>query len=487
VVALALLGAFGVQVLAVILEQVGLLLVLVALAAAPLWLPLGFRAARQARVRWPQLWAHIGWPHLLWLLLFLSIMLFRVRNTREIREALLDSGAIYRILLVALVAAMIAYRFGLRSDFWRNSMFRGLVGLLTIYGLLSLLSTLWSVHPAWTAYKSAEMLVDIAAVAAILLLLKRREHFGTLFDWTYLLFGGLLGTVWIGLLVWPELALQPSRGMIPVQLFGVMPVVHANSVGEYSALLAFVAVARLRFGSRQARPLYYVLLTVCLASLILSQTRSAIGGFLLASFVVLALASPKFTAASVAVMAMALFSVAGLGQFLWAYLSRGQSVELMETFTGRMSWWTAAWEVFLENPLFGIGGFAAGRFGVLENINPIPSNLHNSFLEVLVGVGIIGLIPFVLVFAGTWSTLLRGYRQTIRGTPEHSRLLEALGILIIITIRSLFAGTLVLHPPLFFLLVVSYAEFLRRRYLAAEAPERPWTEARLRTAGIRTA
>jgi uncharacterized membrane protein len=93
------------------------------------------------------------------------------------------------------------------------------------------------------------------------------------------------------------LALQPSRGMIPVQLFGVMPVVHANSVGEYSALLAFVAVARLRFGSRQARPLYYVLLTVCLASLILSQTRSAIGGFLLASFVVLALASPKFTAA----------------------------------------------------------------------------------------------------------------------------------------------------------------------------------------------
>jgi hypothetical protein len=62
----------------------------------------------------------------------------------------------------------LALRLVPRQAEWTRSFFRGLVGALPIYASVSIVSTLWSVYPAWTLYESLEYFVDVALLAAIL-------------------------------------------------------------------------------------------------------------------------------------------------------------------------------------------------------------------------------------------------------------------------------------------------------------------------------
>ena len=85
-----------------------------------------------------------------------------------------------------------------------------LVGLVAGYALLSLTSTIWSSYRFWTLYKSTEYLVDIALLAAIVATLRTPNQFKSLFDVTWLLLSALIGTVWLGMLIWPADALIPG-------------------------------------------------------------------------------------------------------------------------------------------------------------------------------------------------------------------------------------------------------------------------------------
>src|SRR2546422_4414660 len=52
--------------------------------------------------------------------------------------------------------------------------------------------------------------------------------------------------------------------------------------------------------------------------------------------------------------------------------------------------------------------YAAGRFAVLGPLgDPGNSSVHNAWLELLLGVGVIGLLPFLATFLGIWTNLLR--------------------------------------------------------------------------------
>lgn len=98
----------------------------------------------------------LTWWHGLWLLVFSSSLVFRMRDLAAIRETAVDAWAVYRITLVCVTALFLAARLALRQTEWLGSLFKGLVGTLAIYSLVSVVSTLWSVYPAWTLYKGLE-------------------------------------------------------------------------------------------------------------------------------------------------------------------------------------------------------------------------------------------------------------------------------------------------------------------------------------------
>ena len=148
------LGAFGLLgiLTSVVVNRGTLATVICLLLVSPIafWAP--FALGQGAR-NFSTLRKQLAWWHVLWLLVFLSGLVFRRRDLQDIREVPVDLWAAYRIALVSITAMVLLLRLTLRQTDWIRTLFRGLVGALAIYASVSIVSTLWSIYPAWTLYK----------------------------------------------------------------------------------------------------------------------------------------------------------------------------------------------------------------------------------------------------------------------------------------------------------------------------------------------
>ncbi len=405
------------------------------------------------------------WWHGLWLLLFLSELTFRQRDVRAIVQSPVDSWAIYRIALVGIVAFVLGVRHTPRQTPWIDSLFRGLVGALATYALISAVSSLWSVYPAWTLYKSLEYLVDVALLAAILVAVPSAETYKSLFDWTWVLLGAHLIMVWVGTIVWPEEAFGPQSGLIPWRIRGAVPPLDQNAVGEYAAILALVALSRIRTGIRGwgSVAFYWMLLLGSLATLFFSQTRVTIVGFVLGFALVFFFSRGRVALGFIIVAVLLILSSHSVYDFMWTLYQRGATEETLLSVSGRREFWGLGWQMFLQRPLTGYGAYAGGRFAVAAKLDPLQSTVYNTYLEVITGTSIWGLMPVLFALFGTWWLLIRYLRNSSSRPLERQLALEGLGVLAVLTVRSFFTSHLIWHPSLQFLVVLGYAEFLRRR------------------------
>lgn len=458
----ALLGVSFVLAVYSLRSTVGTILVLLLpLAVICLW-----AAVAQGAPGISSLLRSAAWWQWLWLLLFLSDFTFRQRTSGEIQENPLDAWAAYRVALVATTAVVLAIRLALERPAWLGSLFRGLVGALAAYAVICAASTLWSSSPAWSLYKSLEYLVDLALLAATLATVTSAEAYRIFFNWTWALFGLLLGSVWLGALVSPALALEPSPGLFGFRLSGVLPQMDGNSVAECGAILAIVALSRLLTGSysNPQRAWYFLLCMVGLVTLVLGQTRSAVGGFLLGVLVVLLFSKGKGITALIASTGAGALFVGGVRARLWEVISRGQTEEQFRHFSGRLELWGFAWHEILKSPIVGAGAYTA-RFGVVAKAgDPKSSGVLNTYVEILFGVGVLGLIPVLVALLGTWWLLIRSVRSRSLELSEWQLAVEALGVLSVVSVRSFITTHLIWHPSLQFLVVLGYAELLRRQY-----------------------
>jgi len=77
-------------------------------------------------------------------------------------------------------------------------------------------------------------------------------------------------------------------------------------------------------------------------------------------------------------------------------LSRDQVQGSLNTMTGRTTFWAAGMKAWLAEPITGYGFGVGGRFVALKSIDADEfTHLHNGFLEALVGVGLLGFVPFM--------------------------------------------------------------------------------------------
>ncbi len=218
---------------------------------------------------------------------------------------------------------------------------------------------------------------------------------------------------------------------------------------------------------QEQRSFYWVVCLVALATLIFAQSRSPFTGALLGLLTVFILAR-RFDLLVLIALASAILvtATAAIGTLQQAFL-RGQDPQMFHSLSGRVSWWSSAWRLVPENPLFGLGGWAAGRFAVLGPLGASDtSSLHNAWLEMLIGVGLIGLFPFVVTFVRTWVNLLGPFDALWPGEPPNTAnelRIEATGIFVLLCFRSIFTAQFIWHPPELFFLVLGYAELRRRR------------------------
>lgn len=395
-----------------------------------------------------------------WILLFLSGLVFRIRNSGSIQDAPLDAWALYRVVGVALAFLMIT-SFYLKGTYSFRSLYRGLPAILIAWGLIGAASTAWSAFPGWTLYKSLEYIVDVAVLVSIIWAVNTIEDFKRFLDWTWILLFGLLVSVWLGAVIWPEEALERGVGFLGVQLAGVFPAVAANGVGELAGLLGVVCLVRVIYSPHKV--CYGVVFACCCATLILSQTRSALAGFVGGGLSIL-IASKRYFSAVIMLAAAALALSTSSADTFWKYIRRGQDTEMLANLSGRVDWWTVAIERIKERPLLGYGAYSGGKFVVLQQLGDLEtSGIHNDYLEILLGTGVVGLSLVIVVLASVWSSVLRASQRPARSRRERAVSVEALAVLTLLMIRSIFSSPLFWHPPLPFLLIVGYAETVRQK------------------------
>jgi O-antigen ligase len=350
-----------------------------------------------------------------------------------------------------------------------------------LYPLLAMVSTLWSVRPSWTFYKSVEYLVDLAAVAAVIAAVRSLQEYRKLVNWTWTLLGLLVATAWLGAIFDPADALLGGQtlGPLTVRLEGVMPSVDANSIGEICAILALVALNRMLNGPKvkQNRGWYAALFAVSLVTLFVSQTRAAMLAFVIGLALLLILLRRAwlvlaFGAVSGFAVLIAL-SFTNFGRTFSNFLLRGQSVQSVQGLSGRMDVWQASFDAFLQRPWTGYGGFAGSRFVVLPGIasQGSASSALSTYVDSMLDLGIWGpALLAVVVVAMVWF-MFRATRGHYVRSADRPLAVEMFVVFAVILVRSVVTSNMVGHPALAFLTVVGFIEVARRQFAVAQRME----------------
>jgi O-antigen ligase len=98
----------------------------------------------------------------------------------------------------------------------------------------------------------------------------------------------------------------------------------------------------------------------------------------------------------------AIFLAPSLLTQLHAFFERGQTAQGIDTLSGRTVIWEAAHQTWLQHQWFGLGYYSGHRLGI-PGLQETQSNIDNTWLETLVDVGILGMVPLALfVLCGFW-------------------------------------------------------------------------------------
>ena len=471
-----LLGVSSAFIFSSLIRRHSEVVVFVAILLAPLLLLFAVFVVPLALTKFREFRKHLTTWHGLWMLLFISGLVLRTRDTQDIHSSPTDSAAGFRILLVSLVGFVLLITLGLRRNDWWRSLFSGLIGALTAYCLVSAVSTVWSVYPAWTLYKSLEYLVDVCLIAAFLAIIDSMESYRTLLNWTWTLYGLLLGSVWLSAIIRPQTgflragSMQREIGLLPIQLAGVFPVVGSNKVGDLGALLGVLALSRLLtttgtlYRTTSDRLWYLGLLLFSFVSLILSQTRSALAGFLLGATFLLLYSKRWKLITLLSLAGTSLLTLQHVRDKLMSFLQRGENATEIASLSSRVDWWAFAWHKFMQHPWTGLGAYAAGRFAVMSKVgDTATSSVHSDYIEILVGTSAWGLLPMLVAIFGTWWILARYLRSPLLSLDDRQLTVEVIAMFTVVTARSLMNDMLTFHAALMFLVIVGFAEFIRRQ------------------------
>lgn len=401
------------------------------------------------------------------------------------------------LLLGFLIIFFIGAKCG--SELFRE-LSSGVLAVFSVFALWGLVSTLWSVSPTSTLYKSVEysaMLVLFALVAAsIMKAIKdpraRMLALKSIFDWHWFLLFLFMMSVYAGVLFLPEYAVlrdyRDQSGVLGFSIQGALPGLSANAVGTLGAIVGIVALVR-ALQRPGHRVFWSTILVVSLLTMILTQSRSPILAFAVAAAVVL-VASRRFGILAFGALSGVLALATQYGQPVYEFMARGQSGQDLASLTGRVTYWAESLEAIREKPLIGYGANAGGRFVLESALGEAVSSVHSLYVEVLLDTGAIGLSLLLAGLAATWFSMFR-VRRIVAKDPIGSLLwLESLGVLTVLSMRSLFAVTLVWSwYVLNFGIVLVFVSVARRQVAQAHptgaAPAQPLPAARRRRSGVR--
>lgn len=306
---------------------------------------------------------------------------------------------------LALLAALIVLPSligGLRSRN-RPRLGTGLIAAWVYVGVAAA-STIYSAAPVVTAGKVFELTVAVTIVSSAALKSEPVSALKQLLVFVLFLEGILVLIAVVGFFALPSVfsAVQPRPGFL-FRSTMVAPYAHNNVLAALAGMFAGVSLSNALMATairnRRGWMAAFGMFTVGVA---LASGRQ--GVIIWTATVGLALFVLRRTAFLVVLLPVSLVALSQVWSTVWRAINRNALYDL-RTFTGRLSWWGAAIDSWTQHPWTGFGFGAGGRFVALSATGGRTANVHNGYLEALVGVGLLGFLPLCVIVAqgAKWS------------------------------------------------------------------------------------
>jgi O-antigen ligase len=375
-------------------------------------------------------------------LLFISTLVFRLRTAQDLATNPVDTAGAFRVACVA--TAGLLGLFALLSPKAPSLRLRTTTTQFRIYAAYAFvvfLAAPISLAPALTAYRGVELATGVIVFAGAWSVAgdDAGRRVGALLFWFVV---ALVASVWLGLLVYPSLALKQYLDLsipVGVSLAGAFPLLSSNDVGFFGVLLTVWSLARATSSDpvhHLRRGIAYPLAVVGVVTLVGAQYRTGYVALVVAMTALLVLRRKWLLLGSMALAVAALvISIPTLIHAAQPYALRGTNTQLLTNLDSRVVWWSHAIDVWQESPIIGRGLLTATRFEVLEPLGlDVTATIHSTWVEALVGTGLLGLS---LVALALLMTLRRAVRVALRDRAE----LVPLLVLVVIMVRSFTGST----------------------------------------------
>jgi hypothetical protein len=348
------------------------------------------------------------------LLLLFSTLVFRERSADELAYNPLDAAAQFRVLCVALALMLGAIALISRPHAApSNGRLTSLpIRLYFLYVVVVFLGAPLSLSLGLTGYRGVELLTGVIVIVGARQSVgdEATERIEAVLYWFAV---GLVLSIWVGVILSPGETVHTATGSpLPWVITGVVPAIAANGVGTLGVLLFFWSLGRFRIlpsTTNLQRRLSYFLAGLGLASLIFAQYRTGYAAFVVGLLVFLFVGRKWLLATLLLLVVIGVVAAnpSGIGADVEPFALRGQSIERASELSGRTAFWRAAIPVWEKSPLIGRGLLTGTRFEVLAPLGlPYISGIHSTWIEALVGTGLIGLVLLSLSFLITFRRAL---------------------------------------------------------------------------------
>lgn len=388
-----------------------------------------------------------------WVCLWFAAMSFSQRTAQDSLYGGVDSTHFQRYIFDAIAFALILVKLGrMRPLSWDP------LSLFLIYTLIGLLSALWTVSLLSTLGKAGELFMATLIVALIMVRPDPLARLRRLIDWLAILLGGLLIVVLIGFVVAPETFSVASAGVIARQIEA--PIISANGISAAGAFICLVCFSRYIMAPRGSvwRTRYLLMFFFFAIFPILAQGRT--GQAMVAAGVGFLLLRRSPGVAFLLILPPIAAFVFAFSSEVTTFVTRGQQAAQVASLSGRLVLWDWAWEGFKAEPFVGAGFGVGSRHLFFQNVGNFGdtiSSVHNGFLEVLLGTGLLGFSFWITSLV--WSIGL-AFRSFMNGVNLDMAVLMV--YVIGTTVMSTGVGGWMSAPAAAFLVLTAYLLVARR-------------------------
>ncbi|AJG58220.1 MULTISPECIES: O-antigen ligase family protein [Bacillus] len=345
---------------------------------------------------------------------YIGCLSFRIRDVNAIEENPLDIASLIRVIMW-MIPIIVCLLYIIKSNKLVLEGFKGIIFMMTIYALYALISSFYSVIPTLSFYRSVELLVVIIVVSYVINKIQNLDELKIFLNLNYLILTCLIFITWLIFPVYPNLVSFGfgDGGGTKFQLGGVF--IHPNALGTIATIVFIISFFRTLRTKILSEKYMYVWMTL-FSFITLFSTVSRTNLLIAVGVTIIALMVSKYYKILIMMFNLSVITILiipFIREKLIDFFMRGQDLSLLFSLSERLPIWNAAIQVSQNKPILG-HGFVSSRIIMPEAYRVAhfaPTSAHNSFLDVLVNLGYMGMILIIIVFFYMWILLLKNYKK----------------------------------------------------------------------------